>query len=921
MKSLPIRTSYAVVSLAWFSSIGVWGADWSTPAGAEQEIASVVRGIAAQVEHSVARLSPSAPVPTSEFQALEQYVDEYLRRHGEKVSVANPVWVLTNACNPEAVQRDYERILPVGKQRNAYVEVNNKLKEKYDKLLQLSAYDVLAQGIGLILFPPESGMDIFQELGLQVIEDYMTPKYRPLGADRLRSTAMPKLASELKPDQEKLLAVLREAPANKNDVPRICREAQRLAASCEEKSSRIYAELLREHEEFKKRAPGVLAYVASIATEVDRILQRRAHLVLCEVSPSPLALPGVSAYYPLTLHLVYDSGLRRQALYNDVVFEQDEPPVVRLYPNAGTGHAIVEGVAEGTGEVRIRSKADGKLLGSFRVEVARRSAPASLAPQGPPPPINPPPSAGFPAVDFTASPDKRVYSVGEPIRFTQIAVSNVNDWTFTWYVTGDEKTGVEIDHAFSSRGLHTVRLVVRSKATGEEDALARTITVGDAEGEEEPPPPGESGAGTVAPPVGPIGQVNDFVTETLRDRGVVGVAVRFYRGGSGDWSEPVSFVNTEGAQDVSLQTGEQADGYNTGWLLYAGNGKPRFKLLGCDFGRRTGRVVYEGALDLQGQDYKPGSLKFKTVHARCAKVTWEAANGSLYGATIWKSPTPAVPNPNSFVKTGVEYENPIEFREPTESGQVNAPGELTIGGSGTNLFVNVPPGMANVTASMELSSGVKAVGAVAADGVFVRLEDMPRETGREFVFALSPGRHLLPCPDTRKLPADARAVDVKLFDNTTKALLRRHLAPLARSETAVPLRKDEKPGPVLSEFRYGSGVWPVRLQDGVLEVRGNGRWAWGDQWKLVDRYVKEFNGVGTDQGPGLAYTRDGRMWDVILLNYQNGDRVPVNSYSEKVEVYYGGQYGFSYRVGGHSFSYNHGLLKEIDPATGNFLSP
>ncbi len=895
------------------------GADLSTPAGAEQAIADVVREIEAKVKLSIGQLSVSPPPVQPELRVLEQYVDEYLRRHGDRVSVANPIWALTNACNAQAVQRDYDRIVPVGKQHNAYVEVNNKLKEKYDQLLQLSAYEVLAKGIGLILFPPGSGLDILQEIGMEAIENCMTPSFRPLGAERLRSTTVPRLAAELKPEQEKLLVALREAPASKNDVPRICKAAQQLAASCEEKAGRIYDELLKQHEEVKAQAPTIFVNVVAVATEVDRILKRRARITTCEVLPSPLVLPGVGAFYPLTLRLVYDSGLRKEAFYCDVVFEQDDPPVIRLFSNPGSGHVIAESTAVGTSEVRVRSKDDGRLLGSFRVEVVSGSAPAPIPPAGPgqgaPRQAGqaPPPAGGRPVVDFAVSPDQSVYAVGQSIRFTQGAVSNTADWDFIWYLTGAEKTGPEIEHAFSSPGKHAVRLVVKERGGAWEDAMARFITVEETAGEGVLPPLQPGGTVTSAPPSGPIGNVNDFVTETVRGKGVV--AVRYWRGGAGDWSDPVAFLETGAAQELALQTGEQADGYNTGWLLCVENGQPRFKVLGCDFERRTGRVVYEGALDLQGQDYKTGSLRFKAVHARCAEVTWEAANGSLYGATIWKSPTPAAPDPNRFVKTGVEYEKPIELREPTGANQ------LTIGGSGTNLCVTVPAGMMNVTASMQLSTGVKALGAVAADGVFVRLEDMPRETGREFVFSLSPGRHFLPYPDTRGLPADARAVDVKVFDNATKALLRRHLAPLARSETASPLRKDEAPGPVLSEFRYGSSAWPVRLQDGVLEVRGNGRWEWGEQWKLVDRYVKEFNGVGTDQGPALAHTKDGHFWDVVLLNYQNGDRVPVNSYSEKVEIYYGGQYGFSYRVGGHSFDFSHGILKEIDPATGNFLRP
>ncbi len=122
---------------------------------------------------------------------------------------------------------------------------------------------------------------------------------------------------------------------------------------------------------------------------------------------------------------------------------------------------IVSGSAEGACDVTATLKQkDGSVLTAVcRVTVMDKSAP-------------------LPEVDFTISPPKFSHQIGEKITFTQnISTKDLKAYDFIWFIGNEEQNGLSASRIFDKSGNYTVRLVLRSRKTGKEDALSKTVRI------------------------------------------------------------------------------------------------------------------------------------------------------------------------------------------------------------------------------------------------------------------------------------------------------------------------------------------------------------------------------------------------------------------------------------------------------------
>lgn len=117
----------------------------------------------------------------------------------------------------------------------------------------------------------------------------------------------------------------------------------------------------------------------------------------------------------------------------------------------------------------------------------------------------------------------------------------------------------------------------------------------------------------------------------------------YWKGGTAEWSTPVTFNGGSiGPVDHHiLYTGEQADGYNTGFLVYAPRGKNRleFKVFHFSWADAEGRkphgtVHYSGQMNLHNKTPMPASLRFTRQSSRLCEIEWRTTDGSSCRASL-----------------------------------------------------------------------------------------------------------------------------------------------------------------------------------------------------------------------------------------------------------------------------------------------
>ncbi len=111
-------------------------------------------------------------------------------------------------------------------------------------------------------------------------------------------------------------------------------------------------------------------------------------------------------------------------------------------------------------------------------------------------------------------------------------------------------------------------------------------------------------------------------------------------------------------------------------------------------------------------------------------------------------------------------------------------------------------------------------------------------------------------------------------------------------------------------------VWPVRLEDGRLDIRGPGKrgtcdYKWESEWITVAEGVREYAGVGAGQGPVLAYRAGGREWRLLMLYFADGSRQNELTFDEPVTLVRGGDFGAVVKIGNRFYDYSWKRLQEV----------
>lgn len=114
-----------------------------------------------------------------------------------------------------------------------------------------------------------------------------------------------------------------------------------------------------------------------------------------------------------------------------------------------------------------------------------------------------------------------------------------------------------------------------------------------------------------------------------------------------------------------------------------------------------------------------------------------------------------------------------------------------------------------------------------------------------------------------------------------------------------------------NQFTFGTWVWPVQLKDGRLMVRGPGHSRWGESWVPVADGVSSYTGTGTAHGPVVLWTRDGNLWDIVMLHYTTGARRNPRHFDTPTFIERTGRFGVILRVANKYYDYSWGHLREM----------
>lgn len=227
-------------------------------------------------------------------------------------------------------------------------------------------------------------------------------------------------------------------------------------------------------------------------------------------------------------------------------------------------------------------------------------------------------------------PETNLYAIGTSVGF-EARVQNAKGITeYRWYVAGEYvgsgKQGVK--HKFTTAGEYEIKLGLRMGSNFDEVKVTRMLVVGEAA-------------------IGTLGRERNRFEATGAPGNLV-IKSSYWKGGTAEWSKPVTFNGGDiGAVDhYILYDGEQADGYNTGYLVYVPRGKNSllFKVfhfrwpdrLTTDRRDPHGFIHYSGPLPLHNETLVPESVQFTRRASRLCEVEWRTRDGSSCRARINK---------------------------------------------------------------------------------------------------------------------------------------------------------------------------------------------------------------------------------------------------------------------------------------------
>ena len=481
-----------------------------------------------------------------------------------------------------------------------------------------------------------------------------------------------------------------------------------------------------------------------------------------------------------------------------------------------------------------------------------------------------------------------------------------------WYVNGVFiRTGDNLTYTFKDPGIYKYKIELRR--TSDEPALAeKWISL-------------EKGVGVLG------AWRNRF--KTRNNASNLEICSIYWMGGSGKWSSCNSFVRGKiGAVDgYDLCTGEQSDGYNTGWLVYSpkNSGALKFKVFAFNFGKWKGYEKYAGQLKLHGKRIIPGSINFVECKQRAATVEWRNRDGSICKAKIWKTLPSSPYSKNVFIPGGVEdlgcsKANSAEDHD-TSWKQINR-GGLVAYRFDKNWRCEVK--VANNV--LYILTEIVAIGDSGKNKYHVTkygtLSPLNKGNTQETIMQLLPGTHKLPLPKTKKI----KAYKYYFFDSQKNLIFLQYgkegknTSKFALDDGAIV------PQIIVKRLNYHNSSWIVRLKNGKLEVSGDQnnqrRWS-AKEWKQLGTHVDSFIGVGTGTGPLVIYRKihnphKNSTWTAVLLNYNTGSKIKEITKNKTITIVGDGKkFGAFIKVGGKCYDFssnNRNRTPEIDCRTHRF---
>lgn len=544
------------------------------------------------------------------------------------------------------------------------------------------------------------------------------------------------------------------------------------------------------------------------------------------------------------------------------------------------------------------------------------------------------------------------YSAPVTITFT-MNCQNLDASTITaysWYIDDDLKQREAknpFSWTFDTEGTYIIKCGIRLGSNFDEITATITITIG----------------GAALRPDDPW--KNKF--EARESEKGVEIFANYWIEGLGKWSDWSGFRNLGEVDGYALCTGEQADLYNTGFLLYSpkGSDKLLFEVYRYDFERLRGILVNSGSVDMHGKTFKPDSVSIIDCQSRAADFQWSTEDGSLCKARVWKygpSSNTGTITQNTFVNTGVEDLGCIELDKEITAA---SGGSVIEAMETTARAMGIQPPEAHVMTGTELENHVNwanELGMSKPICIYLMSENPLTMKGGNMVIYLFPSG----AEAEAALPIWRNYLRThRLADKTTLSEIDFH--GLSASFWTVEETEDQisysmgwihrnaylsfsythkssgeaktreigeklyeefekisnsrslyECDPIIKELESSLGSkWPTRLQDGKLDVRGAEarKFKWSDNWITVDTGVINFWGTGTDLGPVVIYTKGPKQWYILTLNYASGAKENEMSFTEPITIIRSGTWGAFIKVGDKCYEYSRNPLRAVDCET------
>ncbi len=235
--------------------------------------------------------------------------------------------------------------------------------------------------------------------------------------------------------------------------------------------------------------------------------------------------------------------------------------------------------------------------------------------------------ADAPRIDILADPAPPYPNAAE-IVFSLTGPDLPDPAEFRWLVDGklQSDTGRTTGAAKLEPGAHHVRVFV--VANGDEHYADLDVDIG-ASNE-----PSDTGMKADAR------WRNSFANSEPDENGKVEISSQYWIGGDGRWSDPRIDTTIDVEGPARLVVGEQADGYNTGFLVYVPKGRNelRYAVYHYDFSQHRLKTAYSGTVPLHGETIDPSRVEITETHARAIAFRWHSTTGSLGLLRLHKFP-------------------------------------------------------------------------------------------------------------------------------------------------------------------------------------------------------------------------------------------------------------------------------------------